>query len=87
MLYDSLLPRVYNLARPHRRPAPVDDLTAQTFENVLRNITLPAGEKAPFSSFWCAIARNALNDHLRAARRQVALPGSLSPSSLRSVQS
>lgn len=71
MLYDRYFPRVYNYLRARTGdPHLADDLTAQTFENVLRNITAYRPEKAPFSSWLFAIARNALNDHLRSARRR-----------------
>jgi RNA polymerase sigma-70 factor (ECF subfamily) len=71
MLYDRYFPRVYNYLRARTGdPHLADDLTAQTFENVLRNIASYRPEKAPFSSWLFAIARNALNDHLRAARRR-----------------
>jgi RNA polymerase sigma factor (sigma-70 family) len=71
MLYDRYFPRVYNYLRARTGdPHLADDLTAQTFENVLRNITTYRPEKAPFSSWLFAIARNALNDHLRSTRRR-----------------
>lgn len=71
MLYDRYFPRVYNYLRARTGdPHLADDLTAQTFESVLRNITTYRPEKAPFSTWLFAIARNALNDHLRAARRR-----------------
>jgi RNA polymerase sigma-70 factor (ECF subfamily) len=71
MLYDRYFPRVYNYLRARTGDAHLaDDLTAQTFENVLRNIATYRPEKAPFSSSLFTIARNALNDHLRAMRRR-----------------
>ncbi|HLE14749.1 MAG TPA: sigma-70 family RNA polymerase sigma factor [Anaerolineales bacterium] len=71
MLYDRYFPRVYNYLRARTGdPHLADDLTAQTFEHVLRNIAAYRPEKAPFSSWLFAIARNALNDHLRVVRRR-----------------
>ena len=50
--------------------ATADDLTAQVFERVLGNLGRYRPERAPFAGWLFAIARNAVNDHLRAQQRR-----------------
>jgi RNA polymerase sigma-70 factor (ECF subfamily) len=69
-IYDHYFPRVYNYARYRVGDAPTaDDLTAQVFERVLVKIGEYRPERRPFAAWLFAIARNAVNDHLRAQRR------------------
>lgn len=70
-IYDHYFPRVYNYARYRVGDAQTaDDLTAQVFERVLAKIGEYRPERRPFAAWLFAIARNAMNDHLRAQRRQ-----------------
>lgn len=69
-IYDHYFPRVYNYARYRVGDAQMaDDLTAQIFEKVLVKIGEYRPERRPFAAWLFAIARNAVNDHLRAQRR------------------
>ncbi len=69
-VYDHYFPRVYNYVRYRVGDAETaDDVTAQVFERVLVNIGKFRPERAPFAAWLFAIARNAVNDHLRAQRR------------------
>jgi len=70
-IFDHYFSRVYNYAR-YRLPdaQSADDLTAEIFERALKNIGSYRPEKAPFSAWLFAIARNAVNDHLRRQQRQ-----------------
>lgn len=70
-LYDRYFPRVYNYVRFRcTDPATADDLTSQIFERVLDRIGTYQPKTAPFGAWLFAIARNLLNDHLRAQRRR-----------------
>ena len=70
-IYDHYFPRVYNYVRYRVSDAgTVDDLTAQIFERVLAKIGRYDSERAPFAAWLFAIARNAVNDHLRAQSRR-----------------
>jgi RNA polymerase sigma-70 factor (ECF subfamily) len=70
-IYDHYFPRVYNYVRYRVRDVETaDDLTAQVFERALVSIGSYRPERAPFSAWLFAIARNAVNDHLRAQRRR-----------------
>jgi RNA polymerase sigma-70 factor, ECF subfamily len=74
-LYDEYFPRVYNYARYRCGDAETaDDLTAQTFERALAHLQTYDPQKAPFGAWLFGIARNLVNDHLRAARRRECLP-------------
>ena len=70
-LYDHYFARVYNYVR-YRLPdaASADDITAQVFERALNKIDAYRPEKAPFAAWLFAIARNAVNDHLRRQQRR-----------------
>lgn len=70
-IYDHYFPRVYNYVR-YRVPDAdtADDVTAQIFERALANIGRYCQEKAPFAAWLFAIARNAVNDQLRAQKRR-----------------
>lgn len=69
-IYDHYFPRVYNYARYRVGDAQTaDDLTAQVFERVLVKIGEYRPERRPFAAWLFAIARNAVNDHLRAQQR------------------
>ena len=70
-LYDHYFPRVYNYTRYRVGDAQAaDDLTAQTFERVLANILDYRPTRGPFAAWLFVIARNAVNDHLRAQKRR-----------------
>jgi len=70
-LYDHYFSRIYNYIRYRIQGADTtDDLTAQVFERALANIGRYRPDKAPFSAWLFAIARNAINDHLRAQQRR-----------------
>jgi RNA polymerase sigma-70 factor (ECF subfamily) len=70
-LYDHYFSRVYNYIRYRIQDADTtDDLTAQVFERALLHIDGYRQDKAPFSAWLFAIARNAVNDHLRAQQRR-----------------
>jgi RNA polymerase sigma-70 factor (TIGR02952 family) len=69
-IYDHYFPCVYNYVRYRVRDADTaDDLTAQIFERTLISIGSYRPEQAPFAAWLFAIARNAVNDYLRAQRR------------------
>jgi RNA polymerase sigma-70 factor (TIGR02952 family) len=70
-IYDHYFPRVYNYVRYRVRDAETaDDLTAQVFERTLVSIGSYRPQRAPFAAWLFGIARNAVNDHLRAKRRR-----------------
>ncbi len=70
-IYDHYFPRVYNYVHYRVRDAETtDDLTAQVFERALVSIGSYRPDRAPFAAWLFAIARNAVNDHLRAKRRR-----------------
>lgn len=48
---------------------PADDVTAQVFERALVNIDSYRPERAPSAAWLFAIARNGVNDYLRAQKR------------------
>lgn len=74
-LYDEYFPRVYNYARYRCGDAETaDDLTAQTFESALAHLKDYDPQRAPFGAWLFGIARNLVNDHLRAAQRKNCLP-------------
>lgn len=69
-IYDHYFPRVYNYTRYRvGDPQTADDVTAQVFERVLLRIDTYRPERGLFAAWLFAIARNAINDHLRAQRR------------------
>jgi RNA polymerase sigma-70 factor (ECF subfamily) len=70
-IYDHYFPRVYNYVRYRVREAEIaDDVTAQVFQTTLVKLSSYRPERAPFAIWLFAIARNAVNDHLRAANRR-----------------
>lgn len=70
-IYDHYFPRVYNYVRYRVRDAETaDDVTAQVFERALVNIDSYRPERAQFAAWLFAIARNGVNDHLRAQKRR-----------------
>jgi RNA polymerase sigma factor (sigma-70 family) len=69
-IYDHYFLRVYNYVRYRVREADAaDDIASQVFERALVNIGRYRSERAPFAVWLFAIARNAVNDHLRAQWR------------------
>jgi RNA polymerase sigma-70 factor (ECF subfamily) len=69
-IYDHYFPRVYNYVRYRVWDVEAaDDVTSQVFEKALVNIGSYRPERAPFAAWLFAIARNAVNDHLRAQWR------------------
>ncbi len=74
-IYDHYYPRVYTYVRYRVSEAEAaEDLTAQIFERVLTRIRDYRPERSPFGAWLFAIARNVVNDHLRARRRHPWLP-------------
>jgi RNA polymerase sigma-70 factor (ECF subfamily) len=70
-IYDHYFSRVYNYVRYRvQDPDVTDDITAQVFERALSHIASYRQDKAPFSAWLFAIARNAVNDHLRLQQRR-----------------
>ena len=70
-IYDHYFPRVYNYVRYRVGDADVaDDLTAQIFERTLMRIGDYRADRGSFAAWLFAIARNAINDHLRAQGRR-----------------
>jgi RNA polymerase sigma-70 factor (ECF subfamily) len=70
-IYDHYFPRVYNYVRYRVGDVDTaDDLTALVFERALVKIGSYRPERAPFSAWLFAIARNAVNDYFRAQRRR-----------------
>jgi RNA polymerase sigma factor (sigma-70 family) len=74
-VYDFYFPRVYMYVRYRvEDPSVADDLTSRTFEQVTKKLDTYSPKRAPFAAWLFAIARNAVNDHLRAMRRHPSLP-------------
>lgn len=70
-IYDHYFPRVYNYARYRVGEAgTADEITARVFEQALAKIESYQPERAPFSAWLFGIARNTVNQHLRAKRRR-----------------
>ena len=70
-IYDQYFPRIYNYVRYRvRDAATADDITAGIFEAVLVKLHSYRPERAPFAVWLFAVARNAVNDHLRAVKRR-----------------
>ncbi len=70
-LYDHYFPRVYNYARYRVGEAgTADEIAARVFEQALAKIGSYQPERAPFSAWLFGIARNTVNQHLRAKRRR-----------------
>ena len=70
-IYDHYFPRVYNYVRYRVREADAaDDITSEVFERAWVNMGRYRSERAPFAVWLFAIARNAVNDHLRAQWRR-----------------
>lgn len=74
-LYDEHFGRVYNYFRYRCGDASTaDDLAAATFERVLHHLEDFDAERAPFGAWLFAIARNVVNNYLRAERQCDWLP-------------
>jgi RNA polymerase sigma-70 factor, ECF subfamily len=74
-LYDEYFPRVYNYVRYRcGDAATADDLAAQTFERALDRLKQYDPQRAPFGAWLFAIARNVVNNYLRAETRRDWLP-------------
>lgn len=70
-IYDHYFPRIFTYVRYRVPDAPTaDDLTAHIFEKALVNMAAYRPERAPFGAWLFGIARNAVNDYLRAQRRR-----------------
>jgi RNA polymerase sigma factor (sigma-70 family) len=66
-VYADQLPRVYNYFRFRVRSGQdVEELTARTFEKAWRSRAQYRRDRAGFSTWLFAIARNVVTDHLRA---------------------
>jgi RNA polymerase sigma factor (sigma-70 family) len=71
LLYEAYFPRVYNYIRYRIiDPATTDDLTSSTFHKALDKLSTFDPSRAAFPAWLFAIARNTINDHLRALRRR-----------------
>jgi RNA polymerase sigma factor (sigma-70 family) len=69
-LYDAYFPRVYTYFRYRCGDAQSsDDLTAQTFEQVLTHLGQFNPARGPFAGWLFGIARNLANAHLRENQR------------------
>jgi len=69
--YEEYFPRVYNYVRYRVSNAETaDDLTSATFHKALDRLSSYDPSRAAFGTWLFAIARNTINDHLRAARRR-----------------
>lgn len=71
-VYDHYFAGVYNYVR-YRVPdaCQAEDLTAQIFERVLRNLgSFDSGNQAGFSAWLFTVARNLVTDTLRSQRRR-----------------
>ena len=74
-LYDSYFSRVYNYIRYRSGDADTaDDLTAIVFEKALYNFHRYQPDRAPFSAWLFAIARNIVNSHHRRQRYRHTTP-------------
>ncbi len=75
VLFDRYYGPVYNYVRYRvDHPADAEDLTALVFERLLKSIRRYDPERSPFEPWLFAIARNAVNDHLRRVRLVTWLP-------------
>jgi RNA polymerase sigma-70 factor (ECF subfamily) len=69
-LYEEYFPKVYNYVRYRiLDPTTADDLTARTFYKALDRRSSYDPSRAGFGTWILTIARNAVNDYLRANRR------------------
>ncbi len=74
-LFDRYYGPVYNYARYRvDNPADAEDLAALVFERLLKGIRRYDPERGPFEPWLWAVARNAVNDHLRRKRLIAWLP-------------
>jgi RNA polymerase sigma-70 factor (ECF subfamily) len=74
VLYDRYFARVFNYVVYRIGDAQTaDDIVSQVFERVLHNLRRYEPEKGPFAAWLFTITRNAVNQHLRAARRRPCL--------------
>lgn len=70
-IFDHYFPRVYNYARYRvGRADSADELTAQIFEKAFVKIRSYKPERAPFAAWLFGIARNTVNQYLRAQKRR-----------------
>jgi RNA polymerase sigma-70 factor, ECF subfamily len=70
-IYDHYFSRVFTYIRARvNDDQSADDLTAQVFERALTKISRYQPEQAPFGAWLFGIARNSVNNHLRAERRR-----------------
>ena len=70
-LYDEFFARVYNYVRYRCGDATIaDDLTAQTFERALTYLRDFDPQRGSFGSWLFTIARNVINNYLRAEKRR-----------------
>lgn len=89
-LYDRFFARIYNYIfyQVHDREQ-ADELVSEVFTKIYRGLSRFDGNKAPFSAWLYAIARNTVRDSRRSRRYPVALPMDLLPelaSTLRSPE-
>ncbi len=72
-LYERFYARIYNYAS-FRCPDAAEDLVSQVFFRLVQNLTKYQPDRAPFSAWLFAIARNEVNQHLRQERLRLWLP-------------
>lgn len=71
VLYEEFLPRVFRFVRYRVNELQVaEDLTSTTFEKALVNFAKYSQDKASFSTWLFAIARNVVIDHYRVRGRR-----------------
>ncbi len=74
-LYDRYYPRVYKYIRYRcDDEAVTEDLVAQTFEQVLRDLPRYSPDRSPFEAWLFSIARHRVSDHHRARFLHRTLP-------------
>lgn len=70
-LYEEYFPKVYNYVRYRViDPAAADDLTSSVFHKAFDRRSSYDPSRAGFGTWLFTIARNTINDHLRAVRRR-----------------
>jgi len=68
-IYDLHFAKIYNYVRYRvESAAAADDVASRVFERALDRLETFDSRKAPIEAWLFAIARNAVNDHLRAKR-------------------
>jgi RNA polymerase sigma-70 factor (ECF subfamily) len=78
ILYDLYFPIIYRFVYTRlQAQAPTEDVTAEVFFKALKNLTRYRDTGRPFSCWLYQIASNAVNDHYRGRRGDLALDDAL----------